>query len=124
MPVQLTEESGGKVLNICVSGKLDKADYETFVPAFEESVRLHGKVRVLFDMTDFHGWDASAVWADTKFGLKHFSDIERLAMVGVERWQHGMAIFCKPFTTAAVRYFDQVDVAKARAWLEEASPAQ
>jgi hypothetical protein len=52
--------------------------------------------------------------------LKHFSDIERLAMVGDKKWQHGMATFCKPFTKATVRYFDQAQAAEARTWLTEA----
>jgi hypothetical protein len=40
-------------------------------------------------------------------------------MVRDKKWQHGMAAFCRPFTTAAIRYFDHADVAKARQWLEE-----
>jgi hypothetical protein len=59
-------------------------------------------LRLLFDMTDFHGWDASAMREDAKLGIRHFADIERLAMVGEVRWQHGMAIFCKPVIKAAV----------------------
>jgi hypothetical protein len=31
-----------------------------------------------------------------------------------------MAIFCKPFTKAAVRYFEHADAAAAREWLDEA----
>ena len=58
MPIQLSEEDGGKLLNVHVSGKLTGADYEHFVPEFERLVGEHGKLRVLFDMTDFHGWDA------------------------------------------------------------------
>jgi hypothetical protein len=68
-------------------------------------------------MTGFHGWEGGALWEDIKFDLKHFADIERLAMVGDKKWQHGMATFCKPFTTAAIRYFDHADAAGARAWL-------
>ena len=120
MSIHVNEEHGGKMLAVHVSGKLVKADYEQFVPEFERLVRQHGKLRVLFDMTDFHGWDASAAWEDTKFGIKHFADIERLAMVGEKKWQHGMAIFCKPFTTAIVRYFEHADAAEARKWLGEA----
>ena len=56
MPIQLNEENGGKILVVHVSGKLAKADYEHFVPEFERLVRQHGKLRVLFDMTGFHGW--------------------------------------------------------------------
>lgn len=117
MPIQLKEENSGKLINVQVSGKLEKADYEQFVPEFERLARQHGKLRVLFDMTDFHGWKASAVWEDFKFGKQHMSDIERLAMVGEKRWQHGMAIFSKPFIKAEVRYFDQAAAAEARHWL-------
>ena len=119
MPIQLSEENGGTVLAVHVSGKLEKSDYEQFVPEFERLVRLHGKLRMLFDMTDFHGWEASAAWEDFKFGVEHFADIERLAMVGEKRWQHGMAIFCKPFTKAKVRYFNHAEAAEAQKWLGE-----
>ena len=119
MSIRLTEESGGKVLVIQVRGTLVKADYAQFEPAFERLVQAHGPLRLLFDMTDFQGWEASAMWEDAKFGAHHFGDIERLAMVGETRWQHGMAILCKPFTKATVRYFDHADAAQARAWLDE-----
>jgi len=108
------------VLAVHVSGKLEKADYEQFVPEFERLVRQHGKLRVLFDMSAFQGWEAGALWEDTKFAIKHFGDIDRLAMVGDKKWQQGMATFCKPFTKAMVRYFDHADAAEARKWLDEA----
>jgi hypothetical protein len=41
-------------------------------------------------------------------------------MVGENKWPHGMATFCKPFTTAAVCYFDYADAAMARKRLSEA----
>ena len=119
MPIQLKEEDDGKLLNVHVSGKLTGADYEHFVPEFERLVGEHGKLRVLFDMTDFHGWDVAALWADTKFAAKHFSDIARIAMVGETKWQHGMATFCKPFTRAKVQYFDHADAVEARSWLDD-----
>jgi len=48
--------------------------------------------------------EAGALWEDVKFDLKHFADLERLAMVGDKKWQHGMAMFCTPFTQATIRY--------------------
>ncbi len=81
MPIQFTEEDGGNVLTVHVSGKLVKEDYERFVPEFERLVQQLGKLSMLFDMTGFHGWDAGALWEDTKFAVRHFDDIERLAMV-------------------------------------------
>ena len=120
MPIQVNEENDGRVLVVRVSGKLVAADYEGFVPEFERLVRQHGKLRLLFDMTYLHGWEAAAMWEDTKFAIKHFADIERLAIVGEKSWQHVMATFCKPFTKAIVQYFDHVDAAEARIWLGEA----
>jgi hypothetical protein len=121
MAVTLNEQSGGKILEVRVSGKLTDEDYQHFVPAFERLVRANGKIRVLFEMADFHGWSASALWDDVKFELKHFSDIERLAMVGDRKWEQGMSVFCRPFTTAKIRYFDSANVQDARAWLEAPS---
>ena len=120
MAIQLKEENGGKILVVHVNGKLVKADYERFLPEFERLVQQHGKLRVLFEMTGFHGWNASAAWEDFKFGVEHFADIKRLAMVGEKIWQHGMTTFCKPFTKATVRYFEHADAAAARKWLAEA----
>ncbi len=120
MAIQLTEKSQGKVLEVKVSGKLEHEDYRHFVPEFERLLEAHGKLRVLFEMADFHGWKAGAVWDDIKFDVRHFSDIERLAMVGDRQWEKSMSVFCRPFTTAKIRYFDVAQANEARTWLEAA----
>jgi len=118
MAITLNEMNGGRVLEVRVSGKLIHDDYLLFVPKFEQMLKQHGKIRVLFEMVDFHGWDGAATWDDFKFGMNHFSDIERIAMVGDKKWEKGMSVFCRPFTTAQVRYFDHSAIAEAHKWLE------
>jgi hypothetical protein len=105
MPIQINERDGGNFLAVHVSGILAQADYERFVPEFKRLVRQHGKLRVLFDLTGFHGWEAAAIWQEIKFDAKHLADIERLAMVGDKLWQHVMTTFCKPFTRATEPVF-------------------
>jgi hypothetical protein len=119
MPVEIREQADGNVLEVVISGKLTKSDYQHFVPAVEGMISLGGKVRMLVEMHDFHGWDAGALWEDIKFDMKHFSDIERLALVGETKWEKGMAVFCKPFTSAKIKYFEHGHEADARAWLLE-----
>ena len=119
MPIKFQDENEGKLLSIQISGKLTKADYVYFTPEFERLVELNGKLRVLFDMTGFHGWEAGALWEDIKFDVKHFADIERLAIVGDKKWERGMASFCKPFTKAKIRYFDHAEALGAGNWLNE-----
>ena len=61
---------------------------------------------MLIELRDFRGWTVGALWEDTKFGLFHFNDIERLAIVGDQQWEKTMAAFIKPFTAATIKYFD------------------
>ncbi len=118
MPVDLHEAMDGKLLIARLTGKLAKDDYEAFAPEVERLIGRHGKIRVLVELADFHGWTAGALWEDLKFDLKHFSDVERLAIIGESSWQKGMAYFCKPFTTAEVRYFEPDAAEQALDWLE------
>lgn len=108
----------GNLLEVRATGKLTHAFYEAFVPAVEQQLQQCGKLRILFEMHDFHGWTAGALWDDVKFDAKHWHDIERLAVVGESKWEHGMAVFCKPFTSAKVRYFDKSQAAEAREWVQ------
>ena len=117
MAVELNEKNDGKTLEVVVSGKLDNDDYARFGPEAERLIREHGKIRVLFDMYDFHGWKWGALWEDIKFDAKHFGDIERLAMVGDKKWEKWMSNFCRPFTSAQIRYYEHDQIDQARTWL-------
>lgn len=117
MPVKFEDEEEGKMLTIQVSGKLTAADYVYFASEFERLVQLNGKVRVLFDLAGFQGWEPGALWEGTKFDFKHFADVERIAIIGEKTWAEGMANFHKPFTKATIRYFDHAKAAEARQWL-------
>jgi hypothetical protein len=110
----------GKALEVHVSGTLDKGDYEHFIPAVEKLIQQHGKIRLLVEMHGFHGWTAGALWQDIKFDARHYRDFERIAMVGETKWQHGMSVVCRPFTTANIRYFDHAALEEARTWLQAA----
>lgn len=124
MPVKFQEEADGKLLVIDLRGKLTAAEYQQFLPCVERGIQRHGKIRMLVHLYDFHGWSLGALWEDVKFDWKHFRDIERLALVGERAWERGMAIFCRPFTTAQMRYFDRSEADKADAWIRaELSPA-
>jgi hypothetical protein len=108
-----------KVLGFKLSGKIHDEDYKTFVPAIDAAAGT-GKVRLLAQFHDFHGWDARALWDDIKFATTHCTTFDRIALVGDKTWEKRMATICKPFTMATIRYFDAADINKAWAWLQEA----
>ena len=115
----ITESSAGNYVEVQLSGKLTKEAYEAFIPDLESLIAEHGKIRLLVEMKDFHGWDLAAVWEDTKFGYKHYSDIERIAIVGETTWEKWMTGFCKPFTRAKIKYFDSGELESAQAWAHQ-----
>lgn len=120
MAVEIEETGEGNVLKVTVSGRLHRQDYDRLVPRMEDLIGRYGKVRIVMEMEDFHGWSLGALWDDIKFDLHHYRDIERLAMVGSKRWQKGMATVCKPFTKAKVRYFEHGQEEQALQWVRAA----
>jgi hypothetical protein len=102
-----------------IAGKLVKEDYNQLVPVIETLI-LKRNISILVELLDFQGWSAGALWEDSKFAVKHFKNIDRIAIVGNKLWEQGMAAFCKPFTTAEVRYFDCTDIHHAREWINNA----
>ena len=119
MSLEFVEKSGGKLLEVHVSGKLTAEDYGRFGPQFDHLIQQHGKLRVLFEMTNFHGWGMGALWEDLKLDFKHAGHIDRLALVGETKWQELMTKVCRPFTTAEIRYFERSDASKAHEWVEQ-----
>lgn len=107
------------VLGFILSGKLHDEDYEQFVPVVEAAIEAHGKIRLLAELVDFHGWDLPALWDDLKFATNHCTQVERVAIVGDSRWEKWMTKICQPFTLAGVRYFDVSHQVAAWAWIEE-----
>ncbi|HEB93168.1 MAG TPA: STAS/SEC14 domain-containing protein [Gammaproteobacteria bacterium] len=67
----------------------------------------------MFLLEDFRGWDLHAAWDDVAFGVKHYHDLERVALIGKPSWAAWMAKLSRPFTAAEVKHFpvDEVDVA-------------
>ena len=117
MKVEITEIDSGRLLKVRLTGKLIREDYADFLPAMERLIKQHGKIRMFVELHEVHGWAMGALWDDIKFDAKHFNDIERLAIVGENKWEKGMAAFCPPFTTASVRYFDHAKTAEALEWV-------
>ena len=118
--IEQLPETSGKVLAFKMSGKLHDEDYKTFVPLIDNAIAQQGKVRLLAEFHDFHGWDLHALWDDVKFATTHCTKIERIALVGDKKWEKWMAAVCKPFTMAKLRYFDVSEIDAAKAWLAEA----
>jgi hypothetical protein len=115
--IHLEKTAEYSIVTLVIKKKLDKDDYDQFVPMIERQIESKAPIRMLIELEDFEGWTVGALWEDTKFAAKHFNDIQRLAVVGESRWQKSGTMFFKPFTAAEVRYFDKHKIDHARDWI-------
>ena len=119
----LTDGTGNVVI-LRMEGKLTRDDYASFLPEINALIKSSGKIRLLAVMEDFHGWTPGALWEDARFGIHHFNDIERVAVVGDHKWEQVMTAFAKPFTAAKVRYFDASESDAAQLWITDTTDAR
>ena len=118
--IEMIPTNTPNIIGVKVNGKLHDEDYERFVPEMEARLAEDSPVELFVQLEDFHGWDIHAAWDDFKFGMKHMSDFERIALVGDREWEKWMTRLWRPFTKAKVRYFDVIESDAAWAWLQEA----
>ncbi len=63
MSIELNENVDQHLLEVKASGKLSSEDYHHFEPAVERLIDA-GKIKILFEMHDFHGWEMGAMCED------------------------------------------------------------
>jgi hypothetical protein len=106
------------VYRVEVRGLLRKPDFEVCAGTLVREMARIGPVRLLFVLEDFEGWDPLDDWKDLTFYVTHGNQIERIAIVGDERWRSESLMFAgADLRTAPVEFFSEDDLEGARAWL-------
>ena len=109
-----------QVLGLKASGEVTADDYkQVLVPALEEKLGQHRKVRLLYVIGDgFTGYTGGAAWEDAKVGMKHLTAFERVAIVTDVDWIGNMVKAFGFVMPGEVRVFDD-DIGEARRWISE-----
>ncbi|WP_422003464.1 STAS/SEC14 domain-containing protein [Reyranella sp.] len=92
------------VLGVEASGTVTPQDYrDVLIPAAEAKL-ARGPVKMLHVAgPDFTGCALEAVWADTSFGLSHWRDFPRIAVVTESAWLRTAVTMFSPFTAVRQR---------------------
>jgi hypothetical protein len=119
VPIALEEEAG-RVFRIEMRGMLRKADLDRCQSQLAAEISRQAPVRLLFILDGFDGWEPGDNWSDLTFYAKYSDSIERIAIVGNERWRSEALMFAgADLRRAPVEYFasSSSDDGAARAWL-------
>ena len=117
MPVEIID-AAGKLLQIKVRGMLGKADYDRIIQIAKEGIAREGKVRALVILDGFEGWERREDWGDVSFMMGQGQHIEKMAIVGDEKWKDDAIAFTgKGFRPTAIEFFPTSSMSEARRWL-------
>jgi hypothetical protein len=117
----ITESMRGNVVALAAHGKVSHQDYaQVVIPAVEEKIRLHAKVRLFFHLgKDFAGYTAEAIWDDTKIGIQHLTAFEKIAVVTNVVWVKEAVRVFGILVPCPVRVFPNEELSAAASWVNE-----
>jgi SpoIIAA-like len=78
-------------VGIQVIGKLAPRDLELLQSQLDLQIEQHRRIRLLIELVDFEGWTPAALWKDVRISLEHYRDIDRVAVIGDNRWERALA---------------------------------
>ncbi|HEY6363779.1 MAG TPA: STAS/SEC14 domain-containing protein [Candidatus Binatia bacterium] len=117
MPVEISDASG-KLLQLKVRGMLKKADHERIIQIAKAAIERVGKVRALIILEAFEGWEQHEAWGDVSFMMEEGQHIEKMAIVGDEKWKDdALAFTAKGFRPTTIEFFGTARLNEARTWL-------
>jgi hypothetical protein len=106
------------VIGIEAIGKVTHVDYKSFLIPKVEAMIAKGPVRLLYVAGQaFEGYELEALWDDAAFGVKHWRDFSRIAVVADQTWLRAAVTMFKPFFPCEVRLFNLDDLAAAKSWI-------
>ena len=100
------------------TGKVTHEDYQNFLIPKAEAMMAKGPVKLLYVAGEgFDGYELEALWDDSAFGVKHWHDFTRVAVVADQTWLRAAVTMFKPFFPCEVRLFTLAGLAAAKAWI-------
>jgi len=117
MPMTMGHERGN-LYRVEIRGVLRKAEIDRCQDELRVEIARVGPVKLLIALKAFEGWEPHANWNDLTFYVKHGDAIERIAIVGDERWRAEALMFAAAdLRKGPVEFFSEAAAAEARAWL-------
>jgi hypothetical protein len=119
MAFELIEDLPDNVVGIRAVGEVGEDDYEDVLdPAIAAALGRHDKIRLLYVLgSEFTGYEADAMWEDTKLGLKTFTKYDKMAIVTDTSWLRRSVKAFGWLIPGEVKVYPYDQLEQARAWI-------
>jgi hypothetical protein len=111
------EYDNAQAVEIVLKGRVSTEEFDSVANRLEAFIARHGQVRVLEIVENFEGMDATALWHDIKFSLRHLKDFSRVAVVAHPDTHHLWSALAAPLMSCTVEHFAPGEEDAARDWL-------
>lgn len=110
----------GNLIHIKAQGEVTANDYETvLIPAVEETLQQHDKLKMIYELgPGMTGFSPGAAWEDTKVGMSHLTQFEKIAVVSDHHWLVNMVKAFGILMPCPVKVFAPNHVKEARDWMD------
>ena len=117
--IEIRQAAADNILSISAIGQVTDEDYKrTLIPAAEEKIRRHDRIRVLYHLgPQFERFEARAVVDDAVFGLRNFRHMERIAIVTDVDWCRSAVRMMRFLIPCPVKIFENARLAEAESWI-------
>jgi hypothetical protein len=124
--IEKLKESGGKAFGFKVAGRVTADEVKAFEPEMEMALGDRGKrtIGILADLSAMKGSEWAARWEEIKFLSRHAKQIERVAVVGANRWEDIKAeiLAGTVLVQAETRYYPAAEILHAWRWVKTGDP--
>ena len=113
---EIRDDPENGIVRIAFVGEILPADYEVSAPALRKIIETRKPVRLLMDWTLFSGWSQETESQAFLFRIGHRGDIERIAILGENKWRSATAEL-ETIMNAEVRLYGTRREDEAVQWL-------
>jgi len=115
--LEILPESSGNVIGARVGGRLGGDECKLLAGRIEALIEEHKTVRLLLDVSECDRVDPAAAWEEFVMGVKHWNDLERIAIVGGAKWSHAAANTLNRLAHGEAEHFSAAELAGAWVWV-------
>lgn len=118
--IELVSEEQGRRIVVRMAGLITTAEIDETHERADPSVDVIGTQRIFLDWTHLEGWEKGAKTVGTWFGMRHWGNVRKVAIVADSRWDDEAMRIADIYKVAEVQRFAPGEEARAVAWLGEA----
>ena len=118
MAITYAEDDAGKSVEITVTGRVTKEDYDQVIGPMQDFIDRHGEVKLIEVIESFEGFEPSVLWPGIRFDIKNLRHISHVAIVSDIGWISPISKAAGAFMSTKLRTFEMSELEAARDWIK------